>query len=174
MDGSEVHDIGLSGQDVANQESSWVATILSMDVVKHALHVNVLDAGGFTWQMMVNNGHGSGSALWYRVISGGGCAAQLCAACQPNSMEQVGALNYDLASGSEPNHTMALIDFDEHLSCQLHVDSRPIRVDRVLVDQLQCALRSATAARYRLGRAARTMPGDRRRDRSLYAEMVES
>jgi hypothetical protein len=108
LDGSEVHDIGLSGQDVANQESSWVAT---MDVVKQA----ILDAGGFTWQMMVNNGHGSGSALWYRVMKGSGCAAQLRAACQPDSLEQVGALNYDLASGHNTS-TMSLIDFDEHLA----------------------------------------------------------
>ena len=57
LDGSEIHDIGLDGQAVADMEASWVAT---MDVVKQA----ILDANGFTWQMMVNNGHGSGSALW--------------------------------------------------------------------------------------------------------------
>ena len=109
LDGTEIHDIGLSGQDVADLESSWIAT---MDVVKQA----ILDANGFTWQMMVNNGHGSGSALWYRVIKGGGCAAQLRAACQADSLEQTGALNYDLASKAGPNHTMSLIDFYEHLA----------------------------------------------------------
>lgn len=63
--------------------------------------------------MMVNNGEGSGSAMWYRVNKGYGCAAQLRAACDPNSMEQTGALNYDLAS-SVANGTMSLLDFNQH------------------------------------------------------------
>ena len=49
-------------------------------------------------------------------MKGGGCAAQLRAACQADSLEQVGALNYDLASKSGPNRTMSLIDFEQHLA----------------------------------------------------------
>ena len=108
MDGTEVADVGLSGVDVADLESNWTTTIAA---VKKA----VLDNDGFTWQMMVNNGEGSGSAMWYRVNKGWGCAAQVRAACHPDSMEQTGALNYDLDS-AVANGTMFLPDFDEHLA----------------------------------------------------------
>eukprot|EP00729_Bicosta_minor_P007325 gene7325-2369_t len=95
-------------EDVADLEGNWTITI---EAVKQA----IVDNNGFTWQMMVNNGEGSGSAMWYRVNKGYGCAAQLRAACDPNSMEQTGALNYDLAS-SVANGTMSLLDFNQHLA----------------------------------------------------------
>ena len=75
--------------------------------------------------------HGSGSALWYRVNKGWGCAAQVRAACNPQSMEQTGALNYDLASGVT-NGTMFLPDFNEHLASFLLI--RGPYVDDVIDD----------------------------------------
>jgi hypothetical protein len=90
LDGSEIHDIGLSATDLGDLRTSWVT---NMDTVKAAILANK----GFIWQQMINNGTCAGP-----YNSKATCAAKLRAACRPNPIYQHGALFYGLGSPADP------------------------------------------------------------------------
>ena len=118
LNGSEVQDIGLTHQDLADLQGNWSA---NMQVVKDA----IVSHDGFLWQDMVCVGDDGATPVKCEGYNGtqagppitrGSCATRLRQACQQGSVYQTGALFYGFKDqGNRGPTTVPLEDFGNDL-----------------------------------------------------------